>query len=59
MNSRPIYGGHFGRISGVYKQNPAPRLKTMCRTGASSIGQSDKPSDLRGSLRHDITALMS
>ena len=34
MNS--IKGGHFVSISGVYKQQPAPRLETECQTGAPS-----------------------
>ena len=34
MNS--INGGHFVRISGVYKQHPATRLETKSQTGAPS-----------------------
>ena len=34
MNS--INNVHFVRISGVYKQHPAPRLETKCQTGAPS-----------------------
>ena len=39
MNS--INGGHFVWISGVYKQQPAPRMETKCQTGAPSKYISD------------------